>query len=52
MTGTEMRETKKQLHAKIIDIILKYHPNDKELDELFDYVINLGKIEKKLLTND
>ena len=51
MTNVEIREAKKQLHAVIIDTILKYNPNDKEFDELLDYIINLAKNEKKLLTN-
>lgn len=46
MTNIEMREAKKQLHTVIIDTILKYNPNDKEFDELLDYIINLGKNEK------
>ena len=46
MTKTEMREAKKQLHMLIIDTILKYNPNDKEFDEILDYIINLGKCEK------
>lgn len=46
MTNAKIREAKKQLHAVIIDTILKYNPNDKEFDELLDYVINLAKNEK------
>lgn len=46
MTNIEMREAKKQLHTVIIDTILKCNPNDKEFDELLDYVINLAKNEK------
>lgn len=46
MTNVEIREAKKQLHAVIIDTILKYNPNDKEFDELLDYIINLAKNEK------
>ena len=46
MTKAEIREAKKQLHAVIIDTILKCNPNDKEFDELLDYVINLVKNEK------
>ena len=52
MTNLEMREAKTLLHVTIIDIILKYNPNDEEFDELLDYVINLAKNEKKLLTNN
>ena len=52
MTNLEMREAKTLLYAAIIDTILKYNPNDEEFDELLDYVINLTKNEKKLLTNN
>ena len=46
MTNLEMRTAKTLLHVVIIDTILKYNPNDKEFDELLDYIINLGKNEK------
>lgn len=52
MTNFEMRTAKTRLHVAIIDIILEYNPNDKEFDELLDYVINLAKNEKKLLTTN
>lgn len=52
MTNFEMRTAKTRLHVAIIDTILEYNPNDKEFDELLDYVINLAKNEKKLLTNN
>ena len=46
MTNFEMRTAKTRLHVVIIDTILEYNPNDKEFDELLDYVINLAKNEK------
>ena len=52
MTNFEMRTAKTRLHVAIIDIILEYNPNDKEFDELLDYVINLAKNEKKLSTTN
>ena len=48
MTNLEMREAKTLLHVTIIDTILEYNPNDKEFDELLDYVINLAKNEKTI----
>lgn len=46
MTTIEMRKAKQELHQRIIDTIISFNPNDKEFDELLDYVENLAKIEK------
>lgn len=45
MTGVEMRTTKRLLHKVIIDAILSFEPNDKELDELWNYVKTLAETE-------
>jgi hypothetical protein len=43
-----MRNAKRELHFLIVNTILKYNPTDEDLDELWEYVENLAKIEKDL----
>jgi hypothetical protein len=48
MQPAQMRNAKRELHYLIVNTILKYNPTDEDLDELWEYVENLAKIEKDL----
>ena len=48
MNDSEMRKAKQELHRLIIDKIIGFSPNDKEFEELLDYVEKLAKIEKSI----